>query len=298
MSEQRVRPADGLIPGGSTILQYVSPEGVVLQLSGGVDAGAQGYVLGSGPEGLGSVNLSAVWESSAQGLGERYVGGTYGHGSVDLPIRVEGRDVVELRQRRKGIRSLIRRDAPGWLCAYDGAGVGWSVLRVRRGSIKPAYTRDPAGTNSAVFDVLFLADNPLSRAADSVTREWVNGSGRSTVAGSLFLYPGVELESWPAFIFRGPGTLTLDYAGNHTELPEVYADEEVQIDTRYGAQILRARRIGSTEPGRNLWPLMRGKHFVNPIPAGEVTRVAFTVSGASETTRLWGMCAQWQEGLV
>jgi len=51
-----LRAIDGLIPGGSTILHYVSPDGVVLYLAGGALAGTQGFELGSGADGLGGVS--------------------------------------------------------------------------------------------------------------------------------------------------------------------------------------------------------------------------------------------------
>lgn len=291
------RATDGLIPGGSTILHYVSPSGVVLYLAGGPLAGTQGFELGAGVEGLGHVNVERVFEKAARGVGERYVGEDYSHGEPDLPIRVSGDTVDEYNRRRDWLRELIPRNRVGWLVGYTNS-LGWRILAVRRGSITPAYTRDPAGTNSAVFDVLFVADNPLTRAPDHVPAEWENRTGAAKAAGALSLYPGRELEAWPVFIFTGPGVLHLKYAGNDVELPEVFAGELVRIDTTFGAQTLRAKRPGESGLGRNLWPLMQGQQFANPIPPGEVTRVSFTVSKATRATKLWAMTPRWQEGIV
>ncbi len=291
------RARDGFIPGSMTVVYYVSPDGVVLHLSGGVHGGEGGFRLGSGPEGLGHVDVDAIFDPSARGIGEHYLGATFAHGKIDLPIHVYGSTPDEARRRREWLRSLIQRDRMGWLCGYTSAS-GWRWLPVRRGSIKPAYTRDPAGTNGTTFDVLFIADNPFARAADGDAPEWLNRAGAGAVSGSLSLYAGPEVESWPIFVFTGPGQLRLVYADNDVTLPAVLAGERVQIDTTNGAQTLRARKIGDTGRGRNLWPLMKGQQFVGPIPPAEVTRVSFTVRGASSATRLWATTPRWQEGVL
>lgn len=293
-----VRAVDGLIPGGSSILHYVSPDGIVLYLAGGPLGGTQGFELGRGAAGLGDVSSTEdEWEPAANGKGEHWLGVSYKHGKIDLPIRVSASTAVDYRRRRDWMRQLLPRDRFGYLCAY-GSGSGWSWLPVRRGSMVPAYGQDPAGANSAVFDVLLHADNPLARQMDDRPADWANTNGSSTVSGRLRVYPGRELEAWPRFVFDGPGRLHLVYAGNDVELPDVLDGEQVQIDTTNGAQILRARRPGEPGPGRNLWPLMRGQQFAYPVPAGVVTRVAFTITGAGRSTRLAVRVPRWQEGLM
>ncbi|QOV99502.1 hypothetical protein [Rhodococcus pyridinivorans] len=293
-----LRATDGLIPGGSTILHYVSPDGVVLYLAGGALAGTQGFELGSGADGLGGVaSAEDEWDAAGDGIGEYWLGVSFKHGTLDLPIRVSGTTADEFRRRRDWLRQLMPRERQGWMCAY-GSGSGWSWIPVRRGSIKPAYTRDPAGKNSATFDVLLLADIPLSRQMDDRPRDWVNTTGASHTAGSLRLYPGRERHGWPKFVFDGPGELRLVYAGNDVPIPYIEAGEQLQIDTTNGAQILRARRPGQPGLGRNLWPLMRGRQFANPLPPGEVTQVNFTVTRATKSTRLAARVPRWQEGLI
>ncbi|WP_156042391.1 hypothetical protein [Rhodococcus sp. UNC363MFTsu5.1] len=291
----------GLIPGAATIVQYVSPDGVVLTLSGGLMAGIQGFVLGDGPEGLGSAEAKAIFDGAARQIGEDYVDSTYEHGTIDIPIHVFGDTVDEFRRRREWLRTLIPRERQGWLCGYTSA-TGWRMIATRRGSIKPAYTRDPAGARGATFDVLLYADNPLARAANHVPREWVNITGASTSSGSMGLYPGPEVPAWPAFIFTGPGELHLHYdtveaAPVDVAIPYLEPNEVVQIDTEYGAQSLRAKNR-HTGARRNLWPLMKGQQFHAPVGPNRVTRVAFTVKRASAATRLWATVAQRQEGLL
>lgn len=290
------RVTDGLIPGGSTVLHYVSPDGVVLYLAGGPLAGTQGFELGAGPDKLGHVDVESFFEKSARGVGERHVGDDYSHSEIDLPIQVRGNSVDQYNRRRDWLRELMPRDRRGYLCSYTNS-LGWRWLTTKRAAIRPALSRDPAGTNSQVFDCLLMAENPLARAADHVPAEWVNRSGAGTTGGQLWLYPGRELEAWPTFIFTGPGRLRLLYAGNDVTLPGVYADEIVRIDTTFGAQTLRAKTAAGG-PGRNLWPLMQGQQFAEPVPAGTVTRVGFSITGASSHTRLWATCPRWQEGLV
>ena len=292
-----IRPADGLIPGGSTVLVWIAPDGTVLHLAGGLLAGTEGFELGAGADKLGHVDGSDEWDVSPDGVGERWLGVVFGHGTVDLPIRVSGDTAEQFARRRDWLRELMPRDRSGWLAAF-GNGFGWRFLQCRRGSLAPAYTRDPAGTNSAVFDVLLLADNPFSRAADHVPAPWVNTTGAATVSGALRLYPGREVAGWPRFVFDGPGILHLSYPGNDITFPEVHAGEQVQIDTRNGAQILRARRLDKPGPGRNLWPLMKGQQFGAPLAPGEVTTIRFDITKASPATRLAASVRQYQEGLM
>lgn len=291
-----MRATDGFIPGGSTVLQYVSPDGVVLYLAGGALAGTQGFELGDGPDKLGHVDVNSVFEKSSRGVGERKIGDDYPHGEIDLPIQVRGNSVDEYNRRRDWLRELMPRDRAGYLCAYTNA-LGWRWVATKRGAIRPALKRDPAGTNSQVFDCLLIAENPLARSVNDAPREWRNLSGASTAGGSLNLYPGRELEAWPAFIFTGPGALRLKYAGNDVTLPALYAGEILRIDTTFGAQTLRAKTAAGG-PGRNLWPLMKAQQFAEPIPPKVVTRVSFQVTGASSATRLWATVPRWQEGLV
>lgn len=293
-----IRAVDGMIPGGSTVLNYISPTGVVLYLAGGALAGTQGYELGRGATGLGSVDSAQdEWDAAGDGVGENWLGAWFKHGSVDLPIRVSADTAVDFRRRRDWLRELIPRERQGWLAAY-GSGSGWTWVQTRRGSITPAYTRDPAGTNSATFDVLLYADVPLARQMDDRPLPWRNTTGAAKATGSLRLYPGRERHGWPRFVFDGPGELTLVYAGNRVPIPYVEPGEQVQIDTTNGAQILRARRPGQPGPGRNLWPLMKGRQFAYPIPAGQVTDVTFTVTRAARTTGLAARVPRWQEGLL
>lgn len=288
----------GLIPGDMTVVYYVSPDGVVLHLSGGATSGAQGFILGRGPDGLGHVDAAALFDKSARMVGEEYVASVFDHGELDLPIYVYGETVEEFHRRRDWLRTLIPRDRQGWICVCTT--LGWRTVAVRRGSIKPAYSRDPAGAKSETFDVLLLTDNPMARAADGAVPEWRNTSGKKDASGSLALYPGPEVHGWPKFIFTGPGQLRLMYDGvdESTDItfPELKAGEWVQIDTEYGMQQLRARDAKGNR--RNLWPLMKGMMSPSPIRAGEVTKVRFSVTKTSAATRLWATVPRFQEGLL
>lgn len=287
----------GFIPGAMTIVWYVSPDGVVLHLSGGRAAGTQGYILGDGPEGLGHAEAAAIFDNAARMVGEEYVATTYTKGSIDLPIHVFGATVEEFHRRRDWLRQLISRDRQGWLCVYTT--LGWRVLAVRRGAIKPSLKRDPAGATGTTLFVLLYADNPLARAADGDTPEWTNESGL-IASGHRALYPGPEVDGWPKFTFTGPGMLHLRYDGTDgpvdLRFPQLFAGETLKIDTEYGMQILRARAANGAE--RNLWPLMQGSMDPSPIPAGVVTTVKFSVMGGTSATKLWATVPRYQEGLL
>lgn len=288
---------DGLIPGGMTIVQYVSPDGVVVHLSGGRSAGAQGLVLGDGPEGLGHAEAAALFDKAARLVGEEYVATTYDKGSIDLPIHVFGDTVEEFHRRRDWLRELFSRDRQGWLCVFTT--LGWRWIAVRRGKIKPGYNRDPAGAKGATLFVLLYADNPLARAADGDTREWKNESGLVATSHRA-LYPGREVNGWPKFTFSGPGLLQIRYDGIDgpvdLRFPMLFAGEVLKIDTEYGMQSLRA--VSSTGGRRNLWPLISWSMEPSPIPAGVVTTVKFTVTGGSKASEFWATVPRYQEGLL
>ncbi|OQQ32255.1 hypothetical protein A6411_10640 [Prescottella equi] len=281
-----------------TIVYFVSPDGVVLHLSGGAGAGAQGFVLGEGPDGLGHVESAAIFDKSARQIGEEYVDTNFDHGELDLPIYVFGDTVDEFHRRRDWLRTLLSRRRQGWIVVGTSLGLRW--IAVRRGSIKPAYGSDPAADKGAAFDVLLYADHPMARAADDTTPEWRNPTGASKASGSMALYPGPEVAGWPKFALTGPGVLQLIYDGEAgaTDLtfPELKAGETLMVDTEYGMQELEARDAKGNR--RNLWPLMKLARSPSPIPAGEVTIVRFSISKASAKTKLWGTVPQFQEGLL
>lgn len=288
---------DGLIPGGMTIVQYVSPDGVVIHLSGGRTAGAQGFVLGDGPEGLGSAEAAAIFDNAARMVGEEYVTTTYAKGSIDLPIHVFGGTVEQFHRRRDWMRELFSRDRQGWLCVFTT--LGWRWIAVRRGAIKPKYTRDPAGVNGETFFILLYADNPLARAADGDVPEWKNQTGL-LANGHRALYPGREVNGWPKFTLTGPGMFRIVYDGIDgpvvLKIPTLFVGESLNVDTEYGMQRLRARARNGTE--RNLWELTDGPMNPSPIPAGVVTTVKFSVTGGSAATRFWATVPRFQEGLL
>ncbi|WP_458681956.1 phage tail family protein [Prescottella equi] len=289
--------ADGLIPGGMTIVYYVSPDGVVIHLSGGTLAGAEGMVLGDGPDGLGHAEAAAIFDEGARMVGEEYVATTFKKGSIDLPIHVFGDTVEQFHRRRDWLRELICRDRQGWLCVFTT--LGWRSIAVRRGAIKPSLRRDPAGATGTTLFVLFYADNPLARAADGDAPEWVHPGG-IVANGHLALYPGREVNGWPKFTFTGPGTLHIVYDGvdGPVELwfPQLNAGEVLRIDTEHGMQKLEA--VGPGGRRRNLWPLVKGPMDTQPIPAGVVTTVRFSVMAGSTASRLWGTVPRFQEGLL
>ncbi|NKS94609.1 hypothetical protein GS876_10285 [Rhodococcus hoagii] len=280
-----------------TIVQYVSPDSVGIHLSGGRTAGTEGFVLGDGPEGLGSAEAAAIFDNAARMVGEEYVATTFTKGSIDLPIHVFGDTVEEFHRRRDWLRELFSRDRQGWLCVFTS--LGWRWIAVRRGAIKPAYTRDPAGAKGATFFVLLYADNPLARAADGDAPEWINQSGL-LANGHRALYPGREVDGWPKFTLTGPGMFRIVYDGVDgtvdLKIPTLFAGEVLKVDTEYGMQRLRARAKNGTE--RNLWELMGAPISPSPVPAGVVTTVKFSVTGGSSATRLWATVPRYQEGLL
>src|SRR5699024_9090271 len=83
-----VEVVTGLLPSGQTIIRYIAPSGPVLHLSGRPEAGREGVWLGDGPDGLGSVEVTALFEAAARQMGETYVGETMDHGELDLPIHI------------------------------------------------------------------------------------------------------------------------------------------------------------------------------------------------------------------
>ncbi|WP_047888536.1 hypothetical protein [Rhodococcus sp. ARP2] len=281
-----------LIAGNSTIVYYVAPDGTVFFLSGGADAGTQGMWLGQGPEGLGDIEVAAIFDAAARDEGEDYVGSRIDHGQIDIPVHILGNTVDHARLLAKWFKSKVRRETQGYLCIYTNV-QGWRSVAVRRGSMTPAIGFDPAITRGCTYDVMLLVDRPHARTADS-TAKWSN----STLAGKgdLYLHPSDEVDGWPKFIFTGPGELRLMYADMDVTIPAAIVGEEILIDTDQVRPTLRATTINGVK--RNLWPLMRGKHFPNPCPADEVTRVKFEVKGGNANTALWGTLAQRHEGLL
>lgn len=284
----------GLLPTDQTVLWYVSPDGVVLHLSGRPDAGREGVWLGTGPDGLGHVEVTPIFEAAARQHGETYVGETVDHGEIDLPVFVLGDTVDEFRRRREWVAELVERRRRGWLAAYTSSG-GWTWVAVRKVSFKPAYEHDPAILRGGRFDLLLAAESPLARQADD-TDEWVNTAG--TGRGELALYPGPgEWPAWPQFVIRGPGAVRLRWAGNDVTLPVLKADEWALVNSDEARPTIRGRDARGVE--RNLWPSMKpGQRIPNPLPPRQVSRVEVSASGASTATGVWATVPVQREGLI
>lgn len=284
----------GLLPTGQTLLRYLSPSGPVLHLSGRPESGREGVWLGSGPDGLGSVEVAAIFESAARQHGETYVGETMDHGELDLPIYILGDSPDDFRRKKTWVADLFERHRPGWLCAYTPA-EGWHWLAVRKLSLKPAYGTDPGPMRGATFDLLLAAESPLARQAND-TSEWVNKAGSGK--GQLHLYPGPgEWAAWPQFILRGPGRFRLRWAGNDIEFPQLRADEWALVNTDEARPTIRGRDARGVD--RNLWPEMKpGAKIENPLRPREVNRVDVSVTGGSAQSSAWGTVAVQREGLV
>lgn len=284
----------GLLPSGQTIIRYIAPSGPVLHLSGRPEAGREGVWLGDGPDGLGSVEVTALFEAAARQMGETYVGETMDHGELDLPIHILADSPDEFRRKKVWVSNLFERRRPGWLVSYTPA-EGWHWLQVRKLSFEPEYGTDPGPKRGATFDLLLAAESPLAREADD-TSEWINTSRSGK--GHLHLFPGDgEWPAWPQFILRGPGTFRLRWAGNDVTFPPLNSNEWALVNTDEARPMLRSR--DSQGRDTNLWPRMKpGVRIDQPIPAREVTRVDVSVSGGAAQSSAWGTVPVLREGLV
>ena len=277
-----------------TIVWYVSPDGVVVPLSGGPDAGRYGVWMGHGPTGLGHVEVKAIFDAAARQWGEEYVGETVDHAELEIPVFIlqDHTGIDGLRMRREWFKRIVERRRVGWLMVYTNV-TGWRWVAVRRGSIKPAIGADPAANGGLELDCVLIADQPLARVADSHD-SWKND--QLTGQGSLLLEAGPEYHSWPQFVFRGPGTLRLRFQGNDVTHPPILADETLLINTDEARPTVRAVRDNGER--RNLMPLLRGVKYTSPIPVGPASRVDFEITGGNANTEISGVSAIRIEGLL
>lgn len=284
----------GFLPANQTLVRYISPDGVALNLSGRPEAGREGVWIGQGPDGLGHVDVKPVFEAASRQIGERYVGETVDHLEIDLPIHILADTPEAFRSKRRWVEDTIQRKRPGWLCAYTPS-TGWLWLAVRKISMVPAYAQDPGPRAGATFDLLLAAEQPFAREPDD-TDEWVNRS--MTGRGELHLYPGPsEWVSWPQFILRGPGRFRMRWGGNDVTFPQIQADEWILVNTDESRTLIRSRDSRGID--RNLWPQMPpGTRIPNPLPPAQVSRVDVEVSGGNRDTSAWGTVAVRREGLV
>lgn len=281
----------GLIPQGDTIVRWISPDGVSTEIHG---PEAKVFIMGEGPEGMGSVEVESLFEAAARQYGETWVGHRMDHGEIDFPLHVLAGNATELRQRMTWIESQFQRFRKGWLVSYSVT-TGWRWVAARRSGMKPLVGRDPGRGAEITYEVVLTIESPLAREADD-TDEWVNES--LSGLGQLHLYPGPsEWPSWPQFILRGPGTFRLRWAGNDVTFPPIRANEWVLINTDESRPTIRARNDNGTE--RNLWPEMKpGQKIPNPIRGGEVTRIDVSVTGGTAQSSTFTTTSVQHEGLV
>ena len=276
------------------IVWYISPDGVVIPLSGGQDAGRYNIWLGHEPENLAHVEVKALFDAAARQWGEEYVGETVDHAELELPMFIlqDETGIDGLRMRREWFKRLVERGRVGWLAIYTNV-TGWRWVAVRRGLIKPSIGSDPAANGGLELDVTLIVEQPLARVADSHDK-WKND--QLTGKGSLVLNAGPEYYSWPQFTFRGPGTLRIRFEGNDVVHPPILADETLLINTDEARPTVRAIRDNGER--RNLLPLLKGAKYRKPLPAGNATRVDFEVTGGNANTELAGFAAIRIEGLL
>ena len=278
-----------------TIVWYVSPDGVVVPLSGGPDAGKYDIWLGHEPTNLGHVEVKALFDAAARQWGEEYIGETVDHAELELPMFIlinPDTGINGLRLRREWFKRLVERRRVGWLAIFTNA-TGWRWVAVRRGFIKPAIQSDPAANGGLELDVMLIVEQPLARVADSHD-SWKND--QLTGKGSLLLDPGPEYHSWPQFTFRGPGVVRVRFNGNDVTHPKILADETMLINTDEARPTVRAIRDNGEK--RNLLPLIKGAKYLNPIEADTPTRIDFEVTGGNTKTEFAGNASIRIEGLL
>lgn len=275
-----------------TIVELISWRGERVRLSGAKPGTALGaWLNSSGPEGLGSVEIEAIFDAAARQWGETKVGETMNHGEIDLPIFILGDSPDDFRRRREQFASMLRRDRLGWLAIYTNA-TGWRWVGVKLGDFKPLVPYDPRITSAAKFEMMLIAEAPLARSADYAD-SWTNTA--RTGRGSVAVYPGPEWEAWPQFVIQGPGIVTLSYPGNkvtHVPGQAIKAGEQVLVNTDEARPTIRS------SAGRNLWPLMKGQKYRKPVPPGEVTTVQIEVTGGSAATAVYARCPWRHEGML
>ncbi|NKT06127.1 hypothetical protein GS485_17510 [Rhodococcus hoagii] len=140
----------------ATIVYFVSPDGVVLHLSGGAGAGAQGS-FSVKALGLGHVEAAAIFDKSARQIGEEYVDSNFDHGELDLPIYVFGNTVEEFHRRRDWLRTLLPRAGRAGSSPAPRSGCGGSRsaaapstrLRIRSGRGQGCSVQRPAVRGSS-----------------------------------------------------------------------------------------------------------------------------------------------------
>ncbi|QDP44134.1 minor tail protein [Gordonia phage JuJu] len=276
-----------------TIVEWISPKGERVRLSGAKktappELGA--WLSTGGIDGIGHLDVKALFDAAARQWGEDYVGETLDHAELDVPLFILGANPDDFRRRVEHLRTLIRRHEVGWLAVYTNS-TGWRWVAARLGYLKPTFPFDPSRTSAANYELMLIVEHPIPRAADHAD-SWKNTT--NTGKGSVSIYPGPLWQAWPQFAFQGPGRLRLRYAGNDVDHPfTVLADETILINTDEARPTIR-----SAKTGRNLWPLMKGRKYTHPVPEGEVTRVDITVTGGNTNTELWVICRQQYEGLL
>lgn len=277
-----------------TIIEWISPDGQRVRLSGAKSGDELGPWLSTGGiDGIGHVDIKAVFDAAARQWGEDIAGFTLDHAELDVPLFVLGSSPDDLRRRVDHLKTLIRRDRMGWLAVYTNA-LGWRWVGAKLGHLKPVFPYDPRITSAADYELMLLVEKPLARAADHAD-SWQNTARRGK--GTIAVYPGPTWEAWPQFIFQGPGMLRLKYAGNNVRHPPVVTNEVILINTDEARPTVRARNL-VTGKQRNLWPLMKGAKYRAPVPAGEVTRIDIEVIGGNASSELWVISAQQYEGLL
>lgn len=259
-----------------------------------------GYLVGPGCQGFGPP-AADLWADQPAGQdGELARGSRVQPSTVFLPVDVHGSAGAQFRSR---LRTLYRVFNPrpdrgatdAWVTVRAVNDGGESRQITGRPTLVTSEDQDAVGyAGSEQFAVVGLSVRcPLPWWSDAsptvqrfatggVRRKSLIGSGKfipirlspSQIAGGLNVTVNSDVDVWPVWSIRGPGT---GLVVRSTTLGEQFAisgsilpGQTVTVDTRRGVQSAR------DQAGTNLWPRMTGSSLFPLVVGANAVTVSLT----------------------
>lgn len=264
-----------MIRSDATLIDYVGPSGRCYPLSG-PRVGAMGVQLLRGVKGWLGPPSRIITDGAARQHGFDVTGVSVGAAEYDWSFDVWGRTPHEW--------SVVNRMwlddwdflRPGFVRAYT-SDTGWRWAQVRQGRDHQGdFVIDPRRTRVATYKQVAIAPDAYWRSRD-YEKSWTDTGEH---LWRVKLWNGGDVAAWPTFTLEGQCSFRIRWAENDFTIPALRAGESATVYASHTQQTIRTINADGSR-GRNLLPALKGRYFLDPIPAGRIATVIVETIGGT-----------------
>ncbi len=258
----------------------------------GVNAGAEGVILGDNPEGFEFGPFDLLVSEGAKQDGATFLRSVRHKREFDITVHIWGATARDFSRTHNQWFNDWEPDRPGHLGFFSQA-FGWQFARVHLDAApKPTLGVDPTDVKQfgygETYVMSFTAMDPAYVSFDEPI-EWKNTLGLNEA--NLFCRNPGNLRGYPRCTMNGPGRWWIEdplYAEDDIRLiatPKLLANETLRIDTHPRRPTARLYSPATGINGRNVWAQLKGRRWLFPIEPRESKEIVVRVEeGSTESS--------------